>query len=178
MMWLTRFISCVRFSLQYLPSVKRKRLTRYVIKTVFPVPIYRSVFLAAKGVMSYHMFKKIAIPASLNTFSFDLHTGTLRVKISLHEKNKFVSWYINCSLCKAPETMKRVILDCWDAFLFWDDVKRTNKKHLNISMISVSFCRKTAELPVDFVLILSLNAIWPCRVAVGNAEVHARYVKM
>lgn len=170
----------VRFSLEYLSSVNRRRLTRDIIETVFPVPIYRSVYPAGPGHDVLSRVKKMSIPPSIKTFFFKLHTGTLPVKTWLHEKNIFVPWGVHCFLCKAPETIEHVFLDCWDAFLFWDVLKRTFKKDIPITPYGIRFLpvEKHDEIPVDFVMILGLQAIWRCRMAVRNAEVDVRPVRM
>lgn len=62
----------VRFSLQNLSCVNRKRLTRNIIETVFPVPIYRSLFLAGPGhdVIS-HVKKKVNSTVYKDFFSLN-----------------------------------------------------------------------------------------------------------
>lgn len=64
-----RFLS-VRFSLQYLSTVTRKRLTRDLIESVFPEPLYRSMFHAGPERNVLSRVKKMTIAPSIKTFCF------------------------------------------------------------------------------------------------------------
>lgn len=174
-----RFLS-VRFSLEYLSGVTRKRLTRDIIETVFPVPLYRSIFQASPGQDVLSRVKKMAIPPGIKTFFFYLHTNTLPVKVWLEQKNIFVPWGVHCFLCKKSETIEHVFLDCWDALLFWDVLQRTIKKELPLTPQGIRFLPvdKDGETPVDFIMVLGLHAIWQSRMAVRHADVDARPVWM
>lgn len=70
-----RFLS-VRFSLEYLSGVTRKRLTRDIIETVFPVPLYRSIFQASPGQDVLSRVEIMAIPPGIKTFFSFTYTQT------------------------------------------------------------------------------------------------------
>lgn len=106
-----RFL-CVRFSMEYLSTVTRKRLSRDIIESVFPEPVYRSMFHAGPGHDVLCRVKKMVVQPSIKTFFFQLHTNALPVKTWLEQKNIFVPWGVHCFLCKKPETVEHVFLDC------------------------------------------------------------------
>lgn len=70
-----RFLS-VRFSLQYLSTVTRKRLTRDLIESVFPEPLYRSMFHAGPERNVLSRVKKMTIAPSIKTFLVFSYTPT------------------------------------------------------------------------------------------------------
>ncbi|CAN7949997.1 unnamed protein product [Ixodes hexagonus] len=122
-----RFLT-IRFSQEYLSCVSRKRLTRDIIESVFPMPVYRALFHAGPGQDVLSRVKKMSIAPSIKTFFFKLHKNCLPVKTWLDQRNIFVPWGTHCFLCKKPETIEHVFLDSWDALLFWDVLQRPIKK--------------------------------------------------
>lgn len=115
----------VRFSLEYFTIVSRRKLLKDLRDLLFPAPLYRSLFSERSGQDVLCRVKKMPIPPCIKRFFFKLHTGTLPIKARMKECGIFVAYSIDCSLCKVPETIDHVFIYCWDAFLFWDVLKRT-----------------------------------------------------
>ncbi|CAN7986172.1 unnamed protein product [Ixodes hexagonus] len=84
-----RFLAA-RFSLAYLSSVSRKRLTTDLIDLSFPTPLYRLLYCKYPGQDVLCRVKKMLVPAHMKTFFFKLHSGTLPFKVWLQEKGVFV----------------------------------------------------------------------------------------
>lgn len=47
----------------------------------------------------------------------------LLVKTWLHRKGIFVPCTLNCDLCGGAKTLRHIIVHCFDAYLFWDDMR-------------------------------------------------------
>lgn len=172
-----QFLS-VRFSREYLNSITRKRLKRDLVECLFPVPMYRSLFSDGTDRDVLSRVKRMLVPGSVKTFYFKLHTNTLPVKTWLAKKGMFVPWGEDCFLCKKPETVEHVFLDCWDAILFWDVLQRTLKKDLPLTARGIRFLSvEGTPFPYDLVFLLGLHAIWRCRMAVRHADLNARPVR-
>lgn len=169
----------VRFSLEYLSVVSRKRLYRDLVDVVLPEPLYRSSYCAGPGKDVLKRVKKMPVRPSVKTFFFQLHSGTLPVKPWLEEKGIFVPWSVNCLLCRKPETINHIFLDCWDAVFHWDILQRTLKKDLPITEYGIRFLPTSSEggVPYDMFMVLSLHSMWRTRMAVRHADADARPVR-
>lgn len=150
-----------RFSREYLSSVNRKDLTRALLDILFPVPIYRTLFADGPGQDVLCRVKTMYIPPAVKTLFFKLHTGTLPVKVWMKQRGMFVPWSVDCLLCKQPESAEHVFIDCWDAVLFWDILKRTLKKDLIITPYYIRFLPvdKHELVPYDLFVLLGLFSI-------------------
>lgn len=166
-----RFLS-VRFSLDYLSTVTRRKLRGDLRDMLFAVPLYRSTFSRGPGQDVLLRVKKMPIPPFVKSFFFKLHSSTLPVKARLKERGIYVPWSIDCLLCKCPETVDHVFIHCWDAVLFWDVMKRTLKKDLYITPYTIRFLPvpKSESVPLDMLLILGLYSIWKSRMTVRHAD--------
>lgn len=109
----------VRFSREYLATVSRKKLTRDLVDILFPTPIYRVLYKNHPGHDVLCRVKKMGIPPRIKTFFFKLHCSILPTKVWLQEKGIFVPWTVNCLLCKEPETVEHIFINCWDAIFFF-----------------------------------------------------------
>lgn len=167
-----------RFSLEYLSGVPRKRLSRDLTDSLFPVPLYRSLYSAAPGQDVLKRVKRMIVPACAKTFFFKLHSETLPVKTWLVSKGIPVAWSENCLLCKKPETLEHVFLDCWDAVFFWDILQRTLKKDLPLTPYGIRylFVEGGDTVPYDMFMLIALYSLWQCRMAVRHADVNVRPV--
>lgn len=115
----------------------------------------------------------------LSFFFFELHTFTLPVKTWLAGKGMFIPWGEDCCLCKTPETVEHVFLDCWEPILLWDVLQRTLKKDLPLTARVIRFLSVENNLfPYDLVMLLGLHAIWKSRMAVRHADPDARPVRL
>ncbi|CAN7998230.1 unnamed protein product [Ixodes hexagonus] len=64
-----RFLS-VRFSLDYLFTVSKKSLTRDLIESLFPPPLYRTLFSKGQGQDVLSRVKKMCVPPAAKSFFF------------------------------------------------------------------------------------------------------------
>uniref|UniRef100_V5H7W5 Reverse transcriptase zinc-binding domain-containing protein n=1 Tax=Ixodes ricinus TaxID=34613 RepID=V5H7W5_IXORI len=170
-----RFLA-VRFSLEYLSSVSRKRLTKDLVELSFSPPLYRALYSSLPGQDVLCRVKKMLIPPNMKTFFFNLHAGTLPVKTWLEEKDIFVPWTVNCLLCKQPESIEHVFLDCWDAVFYWDVLQRTLKKELPLTAHGIRYLpvEKTDSVPYDLIMVIGLHSLWKSRMAVRHADIDMR----
>lgn len=174
-----RFLA-VRFSLDYLSAVSRKRLYGDLCDTVLPVPLYRVTYSAGPGRDVLKRVKKMPVAPGIKTFFFKLHTGTLLVKTWMQEKGLFMPWGEQCWLCKKPETIEHVFIDCWDGVFFWDVLQRTLKKDLPVDAHGIRYLSVEHDeegVPLDLIMLLGLHSIWRCRLAVRHSDIDARPVR-
>lgn len=90
----------VRFSLEYLSSVKRKKLYHDMIDSLMPVPMYRLAYYGGSGDDVLKRVKRMPVKPSVKSFFFKLHTNTLPVKTWLADKGIYVPWTTDCIMCK------------------------------------------------------------------------------
>lgn len=173
-----RFLAA-RFSLEYLSVVPRKRLYKDVCDAVFPVPLYRTMYSTGPGQDVLKRVKKMLVPPGVKSFFFKLHTGTLPVKTWMEERGLFVPWGVHCFLCKKPETIEHVFLECWDGVFLWDVLQRTLKKDFPLDSHGIRYLPVENEggAPFDLVMLLGLHGIWRSRMAVRHADRDMREAK-
>lgn len=178
------YLSCIflqaRFSLDYLWTVSRKKLYKDLCDIVLPVPLYRSQCCAGPWANVLKRVKSMSVPGGVKTFFFKLHTNTLDVKTYLEEKGFFVPWGTHCFICRKPETIEHVFLDCREAFFFWDILQRTLKKDLPVDSFGIRFLPVEHEdgIPFDLIMLLGLHSIWRSRMAVRNADIDAKPIRL
>lgn len=167
-----------RFSLDYLSVVSKKTLTRDLVMSLFPTPLYRAV-ICPGGHDVLKRVRGMCVPPSVKSFFFKLHTNTLPVKAWLRKKGIYVPWSVDCLLCKQPETIEHVFIFCWDAVFFWDVLQRTLKKRLCISPSGIRFLNVANDngVPFDLIMLLGLCSIWRSRMAVRHADPNAKEVR-
>lgn len=171
----TQFV-CSRFSMEYLTSVSKKKLYKDLVEICFPVPLYRSMFRSGPGQNVLKRVKAMVVPPGVKTFFFKLHVGVLPVKTWMLEKGLFVPWGADCWLCKKPETVEHVFLDCWDAVFLWDVLQRTLKKELPLDPHGIRFLAVENDngVPYDLLMLLVLHGIWRSRLAARYSDVDGR----
>lgn len=149
-----------------------------LLDVVLPVPLYRSLYSVGPGQDVLQRVKRMPIPPCVKTFFFNLHTGVLPVKTWLDEWGLFVAWGVNCFLCKKPETVEHVFLECWDGVFFWDILQRTLKKALPLDSHGIRYLAvgNDESVPYDLIMLLGLHSIWKSRMAVRHADVNVRQV--
>uniref|UniRef100_A0A6B0V817 Putative tick transposon n=1 Tax=Ixodes ricinus TaxID=34613 RepID=A0A6B0V817_IXORI len=172
-------ILSVRFSFDYLSSVRRKKLYNDLVDVFLPVPLYRTLYSEGPGLDVLKRVKRMPVKPSIKSFFFKLHSGTLPVKPWLAAKGIYVPWSVNCLLCKKPETIEHVFIECWDAVFHWDILQRTIKKTLPINPRGIRFLPVENEggVPSDMFMVLSLHSIWKTRMGVRHAEANVRPVR-
>ncbi|MDD9361339.1 MAG: reverse transcriptase domain-containing protein, partial [Anaplasma sp.] len=165
-----------RFSLEYLGSVKKKKLSRDLVEILFPAPLYRSVYGHCPGQNVLCRVKKMCVPPTVKSFFFKLHSGTLPVKPWLREKGLFVPWSVDCFLCKTPETIEHIFIYCWDAVFLWDILQRTLKKDLVITHETIRFLpvEEGSTVPYDLFMVLGLFSLWKTRMELRHADLHIK----
>lgn len=168
-----------RFSMEYLAVVSRKELYKVLVDTLMPVPLYRAIYRGGPGHDVLKRVKKMSVKPMVKTFFFKLHTGTLPVKTWLEEKGLYVPWTTNCLLCKKPENLEHVFIDCWDPIFHWDVLQRTIKKQLPIDPYGIRFLptENTGGIPYDLIMLLGLHSLWRTRMQVRHADVNTRSVR-
>ncbi|CAN7941678.1 unnamed protein product [Ixodes hexagonus] len=116
------------------------------------------------------------VKPSMKTFFFKLHCGALPVKPWLEAKGFFVPWSVNCLLCKVPESIEHVFIDCWDAVFLWDVLQRMLKKDLPLTAHGIRFLPLENEggIPYDIVTDGVTRRLWRTRTGVHNADVNVR----
>lgn len=161
-----------RFSMDYLCSVTKKKLYADLIANLLPTQLYRSVYCGGPGKDVLKRVRKMPI-RPVKSFFFKLHTNTLPVKAWLDQKGIFVPWTINCLLCKKPETIEHVFIDCWDPIFHWDILQRTLNKQLPITPYGIRFLpvKCNEGIPFDMLMLLGLHSLWQTRMAVRHADV-------
>lgn len=135
------------FSNEFLTSVTRKKLYSDLVDVFLPHPVYRMMYNLGPERNVLKRVRKMPVRSSAKTFFFQLHSGTLLVKPWLQSKGFFVPWSVNCIICKKPETIEHIFLDCHDSVFLWDVLKRTLKKDLPLSPFGIRFlpCADTGE---------------------------------
>ncbi|XP_077512222.1 uncharacterized protein LOC144123225 [Amblyomma americanum] len=166
----------VRFSMQYISGVKRRRFYTDLSDLMLQVPIYRILNNYGQGGDVLKIVKKMAVRPSVKTFFFHLHSGTLPVKPWLEEKGIYVPWGTNCLICRKPETVDHIFLDCWEAVFLWDILQRTLKKDLPITPYGIRFLPVNNEHGAPYVLfmLLVLHVVWKTRMGVHHADQNVR----
>lgn len=161
-----RFLS-VRFSIDYLASVRRKELYKDVCAMVLPVPLYRAIYSGRPGQNVLKRVRNMQVPTGVKTFFFKLHTGTLSVKTFTEERGFFTPWGSHCLICKKPETIDHVFLHCWEGVHFWDILQRTIKKDFPLDPHGIRYLAVTNDdgVPFDVVMLTGLHCIWRARMA-------------
>ncbi|XP_049268065.1 uncharacterized protein LOC125757035 [Rhipicephalus sanguineus] len=169
----------VRFSLQYLGGVTKRQLYKDLIDIMLPVPMYRAMYEKGQGKDVLKRVKRMVVRPSANTFFFQLHTGTLPVKPWLQERGLFVPWSVNCLLCRKPESVDHIFLDCLDATFHWDILQRTLKKDLPLTPHGIRFLpvHSDSGIPYDMFMLLSMHAIWKSCMAFRHVDANARSVR-
>ncbi|XP_049276348.1 uncharacterized protein LOC125760372 [Rhipicephalus sanguineus] len=168
-----------RFSLDYLFNVKKKKLYKDLVENMLPEPLYRFPHRGGAGQDVLKRVKKMPIQPSVKTFFFQLHTNTLAVKTWLQDKGIFIPWTTDCILCKKPETIEHVFLDCWDPIFHWDVLQRTLKKQLPLDPYGIRFLPVDVSggFPYDVIMVLILHALWKTRTQYQHVDKDIRPVR-
>lgn len=75
-------------------------------------------------------------------------------------------------LCKMPENIDRVFVQCRDVNPFWGVLQRALKKDIYISPHNIAYIpiRKNVSLKYDVLVIFELYSTWLSRVSVRHAN--------
>ncbi|KAG0430797.1 hypothetical protein HPB47_022362 [Ixodes persulcatus] len=108
----------------YLMTASRKKLYWDTLEVLLPVPLYRTVPAPKCASGLFKQVRKLPVPATSKDFFVRLHLGVLPVKVWLDDRGLFVPWSTNCDLCGANETLPHVFVECSNAYLFWDEMRK------------------------------------------------------
>lgn len=160
-----------RFSVEYLYTVSRKVLYKDLLSTLFPPPLYRSLYANLPGHDVLKRVRKMYIPPNSKTFFYKLHSETLAVNTWLERKGIFIP-SVNCRLCDVPETIEHCFVSCKDATLFWDVLQRALKKRFVINSHTIRYLLPAAldEVPYDMFFLMGMHSLWKTRMQDRNAE--------
>lgn len=130
-----------------------------------PVPLYRKVYVAGRNKNVFKRVNRMPIRASTKTFLFLLHTGTLPVKPWLKDKGFYFPWGVNCMICRKPETIEHIFLDCYDSVFLWDVLQRTIKKDFQLTPFGIRFLpwEPTDDVPCDLIMLIAMHSMWKTR---------------
>lgn len=103
----------------------------------------------------------------------------LPVKTWLHRKGISVPWSLNCDLCGNTETLSHVLVECSNAYLFWDEMRTTfnlrDAFEVEWSALRfLDFGRNEETRVTTVMLLLGLHAIWQSRTDMVECHVDAR----
>nr|XP_037284159.1 uncharacterized protein LOC119176923 [Rhipicephalus microplus] len=165
-----------RFSCKYLAGVKRRKPYKDLVEILLPMPLYRTIYSANSGSDVLKRVKHMYVAPGAMSFFFRLHTGTVEVKTWLQEKEMYVPWGVHCFLCRKPETIEHVFLECWEGVFLWDILQRTLKKDLPLDPQGIRFLTVDNEegVPFDAVMLLGSHCIWKACMAARHVDIDAR----
>ncbi|XP_042143687.1 uncharacterized protein LOC121834023 [Ixodes scapularis] len=168
-----------QFSWEYLATVGKRRLYWDAVSASFPPPLYRQPPTPDDATRLYKLVRILPIPVATRDFFVRMHMEVLPVKTWLHQKGFFVPWSLNCDLCGAPETIQHVLVECSNAYLFWDEMRTTfelrDSFEVEWSVFKYLQLEERDKTEVAHVMmLLGLHAIWQSRTAMVQCHLDAR----
>ncbi|KAM7294437.1 uncharacterized protein ISCGN_023943 [Ixodes scapularis] len=112
-----------RFSWDYLATVGKRKLYWDTISVTFPSHLYRPPPVPDGTAGLFKLVRRLPVSAASKDFFVRMHLEVLPVKTWLHRRGIFVPWSLNCDLCGATETIQHVLVECSNAYLFWDEMR-------------------------------------------------------
>ncbi|KAM7311498.1 hypothetical protein ISCGN_008405 [Ixodes scapularis] len=168
-----------QFSWECLATVGKRRLYWDAVSASFPPPLYRQPPTPDDATRLYKLVRILPIPVATRDFFVRMHMEVLPVKTWLHHKGFFVPWSLNCDLCGAPETIQHVLVECSNAYLFWDEMRTTfelrDSFEVEWSVFKYLQLEERDKTEVAHVMmLLGLHAIWQSRTAMVQCHLDAR----
>ncbi|KAM7294320.1 hypothetical protein ISCGN_023826 [Ixodes scapularis] len=111
------------FSWDYLTTITKRKLYWDTVAATFPPPLYRPPPVPEGAARLFRFVRRLPAPTATKDFFVRMHMEVLPVKSWLHGKGVFVSWSLNCDLCGNTETIQHVLVECSNAYLFWDEMR-------------------------------------------------------
>ncbi|KAM7282122.1 hypothetical protein ISCGN_002272 [Ixodes scapularis] len=113
------------------------------------------------------------------TFFVRLHLGVLPVKVWLDDRGLLVPWSTNCDLCGANETLPHVFVECSNAYLFWDEMRKDLGVDFPIDwhvfrFLDVEGTDTASSMVLPSIVFLGLHAISLARSAMVECHTDAR----
>lgn len=85
-------------------------------------------------------------------------------------------WGADCTLCKKPESVEHVFIECWNSVLL-GCLATYREKDLPLTPRGIRFLDvKPDVLQYDLFFVLGLHSIWKSKMEVQNADVNAKSV--
>lgn len=164
----------MRFSWDYLSTVKRRKLYWDTVENVTPEPLYRKFHLTTEAQNVFKRLRKLSVPAGAKDLFTKFHCEVLPVKVWLQRKGFFVPWSVRCDLCSADEDLFHVFVNCKRARDFWEQFIACTGLEINIDWFSVKFlvfdgCEDN-NTPAALVVI-GLHSLWRYRMAISEGKV-------
>ncbi|CAN8002270.1 unnamed protein product [Ixodes hexagonus] len=167
-----------RFSWDYLATAGKRKLYWDTISVTFPPPLYRPPPVPDGTAGLLKLVRRLPVSAASKYFFVHMHLEVLPVKAWMHRRGSFVPWSLNCDLCGATETTQHVLVECSNAYLFWDEMRTifNLRTAFDVEWVNLKYQalggRETAE--VTYVLVLlGLHAIWQSRTAMVQCHIDA-----
>lgn len=146
----------VRFPPDYTFTSSRFNLCKDLIYMLFPAPMHRTVYYNLSGQDVLMML----LSPSTETFFVTLHSA---VKAWRHSQNVFVS-SVNGRLCDVPETIEHCFINCKDAILFWDVLRRTLRKDFELTRYGIRYLDHITRSKWFaiwlFFFLIALRSLW------------------
>ncbi|KAM7293424.1 hypothetical protein ISCGN_026554 [Ixodes scapularis] len=111
------------FSWDYLTTITKRKLYWDTVAATFPPPLYRPPPVPDGAARLFRFVRRLPAPTATKDFFVRMHMEVLPVKSWLHGKGVFVPWSLNCDLCGNTETIQHVLVECSNAYLFWDEMR-------------------------------------------------------
>ncbi|CAN7949382.1 unnamed protein product [Ixodes pacificus] len=162
----------VRF---YLMTASRKKLYWDTLEVLLPAPLYRTVPAPQCASGLFKQVRKLPVPATSKDFFVRLHLGVLPVKVWLDDRGLFVPWSTNCDLCGANETLPHVFVECSNAYLFWDEMRKDLGVDFPVDWhvfryLDVEGTDTASSMVLPSMVLLGLHAIWLARSAMVECQ--------
>ncbi|KAM7304867.1 hypothetical protein ISCGN_014767 [Ixodes scapularis] len=149
------------------------------VAATFPPPLYRPPPLPDGAARLFRFVRRLPAPTATKDFFVRMHMEVLPVKSWLHGKGVFVPWSLNCDLCGNTETIQHVLVECSNAYLFWDEMRTCFRLRSAFDVEWGTFkyllLGDGEGTEVTSVLVLlGLHAIWQSRTAMVQCHLDAR----
>lgn len=122
---------------------------------------YQSPHCGGRGQDIFETFKTTVRP-SVITFFFELHSGTVPVKIWLYDKEIFMRWKTKCLFMKEAWEYWPRFRTMLGSNLFWDVLQRTIKNEL--PFLNPSGTRllpvENSDVPCELIILPCLHRLW------------------
>ncbi|KAG0445456.1 hypothetical protein HPB47_014924 [Ixodes persulcatus] len=173
------FFFLVHLSWEYLMTASRKKLYWDTLEVLLPAPLYRTAPAPQCASGLFKQVRKLPVSVTSKDFFVRLHLGVLPVKVWLDDRGLFVPWSTNCDLCGANETLPHVFLECSNAYLFWDEMRKDVGVDFPIDWhvfryLDVEGTDAASSMVLPSMVLLGLHAIWLARSAMVECHTDAR----
>lgn len=165
-----------RFDQAFLASCTKKKLSKHLLVSLFPDPVFRVFPYGPPLNCKPDVLKRVKlmpIPPKCKTFFYRFHSRTTTVKEWLDLRGMETYGSTDCRLCKVTETFTHAFILCVDAVFFWDVFKRTLKKDFEVEETNLRYLHFAEHLDTiqDILVVLGLYSLWKTRKVDNEAGV-------